>query len=194
MPDRQCAHIKLNGDQCRTSAMRGRKLCYFHARMRRATQAKMKSALPRLLLLEDETSIQGAIMQVIDMLLADQIECKKARLILDAITIACRNVKSIQPEHKEFEDGYIVSIDKPEEGLDADPEGEEEAPERTGDDELSPLPPSIFEGPAEASAPESGGNLDEGDGDERDAEGAESSEAGEGEPEIMALAGGVGVG
>ncbi|HEX8815542.1 MAG TPA: hypothetical protein VF753_08575, partial [Terriglobales bacterium] len=107
MPSQECSHVKLNGNQCRSSALAGRKLCYFHARMRRATQAKLNSALPRLLLLEDETSIQGALMQVIDMLLADQIDPKKARLILDAIRIACRNVKHIKPERSDFADSHL---------------------------------------------------------------------------------------
>jgi hypothetical protein len=151
MPSQQCNHIKLNGTACRSMALDGRKFCYFHARMRHATQAKMNSALPRLLLLEDETSIQGALMQIIDMLLADQIEYKKARLILDAIRIASRNVKHIKPEIPAFKPASFISVNQPDEGLDTEAENQQEDPERSDDGNISPLPPSIFANPEAAA-------------------------------------------
>ena len=101
---RQCTHIKLNGYRCGSPALMGQRLCYFHARMRRGTKARLDAAIPPLLLLEDAESIQGALMQVIDMLLYDQIELRKARLVLHAIEIASRNVKNLQLQHDRYDD------------------------------------------------------------------------------------------
>jgi len=91
----QCTHIKLNGYRCGSPALSGRPWCYFHARMRRGAKARLDAAIPSLLLLEDAESIQGALMQIIDMLLLDQIEVKKARLIIHAIEVASRNVRNL---------------------------------------------------------------------------------------------------
>jgi hypothetical protein len=45
--------------------------------------------------LDDAESIQGALMQVIDLLLKDQIEAQKGRIILRAIELASRNLKNL---------------------------------------------------------------------------------------------------
>jgi hypothetical protein len=100
----QCTHIKLSGYRCGSPALTGQRLCYFHARMRRGAKARLDAAIPPLLLLEDAESIQGALMQIIDMLLYDQIELKKARLILHAIEIAARNVKNLDLRHYRDDD------------------------------------------------------------------------------------------
>ncbi|HEX8815449.1 MAG TPA: hypothetical protein VF753_08110 [Terriglobales bacterium] len=90
----QCTHIKLNGFRCGSAALSGQRLCYFHARMRRRAKAKVDAAFPQVLLLEDAESIQASLMQLIDMLLADQIEVNKARVIVSALTLASRNIKN----------------------------------------------------------------------------------------------------
>jgi hypothetical protein len=91
----QCTHIRLNGFRCGSVAMRGLHLCYFHARMRRRAKANVDAAFPQVLLLEDAESIQATLMQLVDMLLADQIEVAKARVIISALTLASRNVKNL---------------------------------------------------------------------------------------------------
>ncbi|HEX8814113.1 MAG TPA: hypothetical protein VF753_01305 [Terriglobales bacterium] len=90
----QCTHIKLNGFRCGSAALSGQRLCYFHARMRRRAKAKVDTAFPQVLLLEDAESIQASLMQLIDLLLADQIEVNKARVIVSALTLASRNIKN----------------------------------------------------------------------------------------------------
>jgi hypothetical protein len=92
----QCTHIKLSGYRCGSPALAGQQLCYYHARLRRSTKARLDAAIPPLLLMEDAESIQGALMQITDMLLYDQIQEKKAGLILRAIGLALRNVKNLQ--------------------------------------------------------------------------------------------------
>jgi len=121
----QCTHIKLNGYRCGSPALTGQRWCYFHARMRRGTKARLDAAVPALLVLEDAESIQGALMQIIDMLLLDQIEVAKARLILRAIEIASRNVKnldlkhhqSLRPAYQDFRKDMVrdlVMVEEPE--------------------------------------------------------------------------------
>jgi hypothetical protein len=99
----QCTHIKVSGYRCGSAALKGQQLCFFHARMRRKTKAKVDAAIPQLLLLEDAESVQGALMQIIDLLLYDQIEVKKAGLVLKAIGMASRNVKNLRLEQARSE-------------------------------------------------------------------------------------------
>lgn len=172
MPERtQCVHIKLGGRRCGSPALTGRRLCYFHARLRRRAKSKLDGALPQLLLLEDAQSIQGALMQVIDMLMADQIELKKARLIVDAIRIARENVKDVE---KSADRGYLGFADGPttavwaeedviEEDADDDPEGDVK-------EQVSALPTPIFDhGSDEEDTEEAKEESDAGEADGRGA-------------------------
>ena len=56
----RCAHIHLSGRPCGSPALSGRRLCYFHDRARRPQRPNYD--LP---LLEDATSIQFALTQVV---------------------------------------------------------------------------------------------------------------------------------
>ena len=51
--------------------------------------------------LDDAESIQDALTQVIDLLLKDQIEAQKGRIILRAIELATRNLKNLQAAEAE---------------------------------------------------------------------------------------------
>jgi hypothetical protein len=91
----QCTHVRLNGYRCGSVAMRGRHLCYFHARMRRRAKGGVDAAVPQILLLEDAESIQASLMQLVDLLLAEQVDAARARVIVSALTLASRNVKNL---------------------------------------------------------------------------------------------------
>jgi hypothetical protein len=67
----RCQHIKVNGTQCGSPALRRHQFCYFHHAWRQTRQAPQASAASQhqaltaaLPLLEDANSIQGALMQV----------------------------------------------------------------------------------------------------------------------------------
>jgi len=92
----RCTHIKLGGHRCGSPALTGENTCHFHTRVKNATKARDGSSAPSIMLLEDAESIQGALMQFIDMVLKDQVEVHKARLVLRAIELASRNVKNLQ--------------------------------------------------------------------------------------------------
>jgi hypothetical protein len=73
----RCQHVKVNGTQCGSPALRSRRHCFFHDRIRRE-QAKIaaNASSPRrfeLPLLEDANSVQVALMKVIQILASELI-------------------------------------------------------------------------------------------------------------------------
>ncbi len=102
---RQCEHVKTNGEFCGSPALRGRNYCYFHlsyhgSRLRaerehtRALANGGDTAVVPLELppLEDAASIQMALMQVIDAILHNRIDSKRAGLVLYALQTASSNL------------------------------------------------------------------------------------------------------
>jgi hypothetical protein len=93
----RCEHIKVNGTQCGSPAIRKNSFCYFHGRWREqhitfATTAKTVPAID-LPVLEDANSIQVAIMQVLNLLLTGHIEHKTAALLLYGLQTASANLR-----------------------------------------------------------------------------------------------------
>jgi hypothetical protein len=98
----RCQHIKINGTQCGSPALRRRRHCFFHDRIRRE-QARIRaeaSAQPtfELPLLEDANCVQVALMKVIQMLASGRMDPKRAGLILYALQTASINLR-----HTNFE-------------------------------------------------------------------------------------------
>ncbi len=98
----RCQHIKINGTQCGSPALRRRRHCFFHDRIRRE-QARIRaeaSAQPafELPLLEDANCVQVALMKVIQMLASGRMDRKTAGLILYALQTASSNLR-----HTNFE-------------------------------------------------------------------------------------------
>lgn len=102
---RQCEHIKANGEFCGSPALRGRHYCYFHltqiGRRLRAERVHAKamaasvdaSAMPlQLPPFEDANSIQVALMQVVDAILHNRLDTKRAGLVLYALQTASSNL------------------------------------------------------------------------------------------------------
>jgi hypothetical protein len=98
----RCQHVKVNGTQCGSPALRRRRLCYFHERIRReqARIAADGSAQRRfdLPLLEDANSVQVALMKVIQMLGSGGMDHKTAGLILYALQTASVNLRNAEFE------------------------------------------------------------------------------------------------
>ncbi len=94
---RRCQHIKVNGIQCGSPALRNHNHCYFHHQWRALNPQPKPTdgnhpafTLPNL---EDANSIQLALAQVMHLLLTQQIEHRTASLLLRALRIAATNVK-----------------------------------------------------------------------------------------------------
>jgi hypothetical protein len=93
----RCQHIKVNGTQCGSPALRGRRFCYFHA-CHEAKPARAGSFdFP---MLEDANAVQIALMQVIRAIADDRIDSKRASLLLYALQTASFNLKraNLEPE------------------------------------------------------------------------------------------------
>jgi hypothetical protein len=97
-PDR-CQHLKINGTQCGSPALRRNRFCFFHKRFQderirlsvdRARRGVATFVLP---VLEDANSVQIALMQVMRLLVAQQIDHKTASLLLYALQTASSNLR-----------------------------------------------------------------------------------------------------
>lgn len=99
---RRCHHVKVNGTQCGSPALRGKCYCYFHHNYRHlgtygAPQRPSRDPFHgRFPVLEDANSVQAAIMQVIRLMLARQIDPKEAGLLLYALQLASCNLRDLQ--------------------------------------------------------------------------------------------------
>ncbi len=93
----RCQHLKMNGTQCGCPALRWRRLCFFHDRIKRErkkiandTTAERPFDLP---LLEDANSVQVALMKTIQMLGSGRLDHKTAGLMLYALQTASSNLR-----------------------------------------------------------------------------------------------------
>jgi hypothetical protein len=96
----RCQHIKTNGTQCGSPALRRNRFCYFHKRHHeerialsadRARQARRRTTL-QLPVLEDANSIQVSLMQIMRLLITGQLDGKIAGLLLYALQTASANL------------------------------------------------------------------------------------------------------
>jgi hypothetical protein len=109
----RCQHVKVNGTQCGSPALRNRRRCYFHDRVRveRAKDLADQFAQRRFVMpvLEDANSVQVALMKVMQMLARGQMEAKTAALMLYGLQTASANLKNLDLE---VEDPTDVVIDR----------------------------------------------------------------------------------
>jgi hypothetical protein len=95
----RCQHIKINGTQCGSPALRRNRFCFFHKRfhderIRLSTdRARRRAPVFELPVLEDANSIQIALMQVMRLILTQQIDHKSASLLLYALQTASSNLR-----------------------------------------------------------------------------------------------------
>ena len=101
---RRCQHIKANGTQCGSPALRDQKFCYFHAQWRRQNRDINMNFHERgtitLPTLEDANSIQVGLAEVMRLLVTNQIDHRTAALLLRALRTAASNLKhtTFEPE------------------------------------------------------------------------------------------------
>jgi len=127
----RCQHIKVNGTQCGSPALRRYRFCYFHKRWhqqrilintRSARKVRASIDMP---VLEDANSVQVAVMQIMNLILSGRIDTKSAGLLLYALQTASLNLKHTRFEPLETR----VIIDPrnvPDTPLGADPWSEED--------------------------------------------------------------------
>jgi hypothetical protein len=88
---RVCTHIKVNGVPCGSPALHGEIFCYFHQRMIRGVRTPAKSRLHPIAFIENEEGIQAALMEIINALVRNTIDFRRAQLVLRALHIAVKN-------------------------------------------------------------------------------------------------------
>jgi hypothetical protein len=103
MPIPRCQHVRVNGTQCGSPALRGKRFCYFHARHQLKPAKDSAFQFPTL---EDANAIQVALMQVIRAIADNKIESKRAGLLLYALQTASCNLKRTSLEPK-LEDAVL---------------------------------------------------------------------------------------
>ena len=139
----------MNGTQCGSPALRRRRHCFFHERIRRE-RARIKADMSAqcrfdLPLLEDANSVQVTLMKVIQLLGAGRLDHKTAGLILYALQTASVNLRNLDFEAEQStdvvidrNDVYRTSIGGPqwfEEDFEAADEADEEDDEEADESE-----------------------------------------------------------
>jgi hypothetical protein len=101
---RRCRHIKVNGTQCGSPALRDEKYCYFHMRWHTTSMSVLLKEkehwIAGLPTLEDANSIQVGLAEVMRLLVTTEVDHKTGALLLYAMQTASANMKhtSFEPE------------------------------------------------------------------------------------------------
>ena len=107
----RCQHIKTNGTQCGSPALRNQRFCYFHKKWHdqrvviNSARARRTRAALDLPVLEDADSVQVGLMQVMRLTLSGQLDSKTAGLMLYALQTASFNLR-----HTNFEPRFKHEI------------------------------------------------------------------------------------
>ncbi len=178
----RCQHIKVNGTQCGSPALKSCRLCFFHNRWREARIEFCQSGAPAqaitsidLPVLEDANSVQVAIMQVLRLILAKQLEPKIAGLLLYGLQTASLNLKRTHFEPFNQRDVVIEPRSVADNGLgesawhpsqyEPDDAKEDDAEEEDDDKEPEAAAPT-----SEAATDKAGSNPEKTNGEDLDRE------------------------
>jgi len=99
---KRCEHIKVNGTQCNSPALRDTKFCYFHIQYHcpeMETQQK-QWRVTHLPTLDDAHSIQVELAKVMQRLLWGEVDHQEAVLIIRALEMASTNLQRMSPKQK----------------------------------------------------------------------------------------------
>jgi len=103
MPNpKSCTHIKVTGVRCESPALRGEQFCYFHQHAHRGVRRPPRSRLHPMALIESQESIQASLMEVINGLLRNTLDAKRAELILRALHIAVKNARNVKFDNEVY--------------------------------------------------------------------------------------------
>ena len=109
----RCQHLKVNGTQCGSPALKRNRFCFFHKRYQEeriklnCDRVRHNRASFYLPVLEDANSIQVSLMQIMRLLASRQIDSKTASLLLYALQTASVNLRQTTFEPTHIEDVVI---------------------------------------------------------------------------------------
>jgi hypothetical protein len=117
----ECRHIMPSGSRCHSPALRNTHFCFFHTRLHRSIEPKSKFADQSLQLpvIEDASSVQIALNQVLSALGSGQLEPRRAGLLLYGLQIAAQ-ITARSKDHKPSE--IVRSLSNESEGAALAPE------------------------------------------------------------------------
>jgi hypothetical protein len=100
----QCRHIFTDGHRCASPCLRKEEFCYYHHTTRRPvanpTQRRTRRSTFHLPLPEDRSAIQASIGEVLQRIAANQIDPRRAGLLLYGLQIASLNLPKMQTATK----------------------------------------------------------------------------------------------
>ena len=108
----RCTHIKTNGNQCGSPALRDHRYCFLHKDWQ-SQHITLNSPRPEtpigftMPVLEDADSIQVTLMQVMRLIASGQLDLKAAGLLLYALQTASRNVRQLKLEQN-FSEKVVI--------------------------------------------------------------------------------------
>jgi hypothetical protein len=100
----RCQHIKVNGTQCGSPALREEQYCYYHMRWHATRMSVLLKERERwiagLPTMEDANSIQVGLAEVMRLLVTQEVDHKTGALLLYAMQTGSANLKrtSFEPE------------------------------------------------------------------------------------------------
>jgi len=122
----KCQHIKTNGTECGSPALKDNQFCYYHQHCRPATfnyrgmYHDYTASEIHLPVFEDVHAIQFTLRQVTELIMRHKIDAKEAGLLLYALQIASSNLKRLkldepQPEQVVIDAAVEHAVETPEE-------------------------------------------------------------------------------
>ena len=87
----RCTYIKITGHPCQSPALKGKNFCYFHQRVHRHVALPYQSNLEPQFVLDNEESIQYALMETLTAIVRGTMDHKTAALVLRGLSIAVKN-------------------------------------------------------------------------------------------------------
>src|SRR5580704_2918658 len=97
----QCRHIFTDGHRCSSPCLRQEEFCYYHHTTRRPVgnpkQRRRRCSTFHLPLPEDRSAIQASIGEVLQRIAANDIDPRRAGLLLYGLQIASLNLPKTQP-------------------------------------------------------------------------------------------------
>ena len=117
----ECRHIKASGTKCEAPALKGEQFCYFHSRSRAHAKRHVDHwQAIEIPLLEDRSAIQHALTEVARAIANNNMDTKRAGLLLYSLQIASQNARN-QDEIIGGEK-QVREVTRTEEGTDLGPE------------------------------------------------------------------------
>jgi hypothetical protein len=115
----QCRHIFTDGHRCASPCLRHEEFCYYHHTTRRPVenprQRRSRRSTFHLPLPEDRSAIQSSIGQVLQRIAANDIDPRRAGLLLYGLQIASLNLPKPQPaaaRHRKHEDEVPETVEE----------------------------------------------------------------------------------